>query len=79
MDTDWEFREALRREETDVEAEEVACILVGGGGLRLEGYGGVLGRDSYWLCILIWRGEFYGGEEGKFFRETRIFNGLLMA
>lgn len=45
VDTDWEFREALRREETDVEAEEVACILVGGGGLRLEGYGGVLGRE----------------------------------
>lgn len=45
MDTDWEFREALCREETDVEAEEVACILVGGGGLRLEGYGGVLGRE----------------------------------
>lgn len=35
--------------------------------------------DSYWLCILIWRGVFYGEEEGKFFRETRIFNGLLMA
>lgn len=65
-DTDWEFREALRREETDVEE-----VLLEKEEEEVSGYGklfcGILGREILIgrARILIWRREFYGGEEGK--------------